>query len=235
MIINGETYGIGIMTYSKRREYITNLINDIRNQSEIPIYIAVNCDYKLPFDDEYRRFMLELCMEYSEVYCSFYLKFRGCAKIWNDLIINTSYDNLIILNDDVSMKNNFISDLIAHQVNTNNNTVLKINNGWTGFCVNKNFMKRVGFFNENYIGIGFEDTEFVWRLGEFPYFMSTDFISLTKESVNTFPNMENLEPNGQKVYSSYNNELINRKAIASRETNFRPYEDVYDNNFDRIF
>ena len=115
MIVNNQTYGIGIMTYSKRKTYIENLLCDIRLQSNIPVYLAVNCDFKQPFDENYRNFILELCRKHPAVFVSFYLKFRGSAKLWNDMIVNTSYDNLIIMNDDVRLHNNFINDFVHIQ------------------------------------------------------------------------------------------------------------------------
>lgn len=235
MIINNESYCIGIITYSKRKEFIKNLLNDIRLQSEIPIYLAINCDYNQPFDDEYRKFILELCLQYNNVYPSFYLKFRGSAKIWNDILINTSYDNILILNDDGRVKNNFINDIINHKISTNNNTILKTNSGWASFIVNKKYIQSVGYFNEYYIGIGFEDCELVKRVGEFPSFDSGDWVDLHHESKNTFPkNEENQE---EKKYSIFNKNIFNNNynIYSPSQINFRPYEYFYEENYDKIF
>lgn len=234
MNVNDQSYCIGIMTYSKRKEYIKNLINDIRLQSEIPIFIAVNCDYGKPFDEEYRQFMLELCSKHKLVFPSFYLKFRGSSKLWNDMIVNASYDNLIILNDDVSLKNQFIENFIKYKIDTQNNSILKVNSGWAGFCVNKTYIKSAGFFNEQYLGIGFEDSEFVRRHGDFPTYTTNDFLDLTNESLGTFPNMENVSHPSEKRYSVYNYRLINN-GVVGNNTNFRPYETEYDDKFDKIF
>lgn len=228
-------YAIGIMTYSKRRTFISDLLSDIRSVSEIPVYLAVNADYQVPFDDDYRKFILELCASYKHVYASFYLTFRGSSKLWNDMIINTSADNLIIMNDDARVKNTFLHDLIAHKESTDNNKILKVNNGWACFCVNKEFIKSVGFFNEKYLGIGFEDMEFVRRVSEFPSFHSEDFVDLNFESVSTFPKMENVFDAHKKSYSSYNHNLIQRNEVGDEGKSFRPYEDIYDKNFDQIF
>jgi hypothetical protein len=234
MIIDGQTYGIGIMTYSKRKEYIKNLLDDIRRQSEIPVYIAVNCNYGQQFEEDYRSYMLELCSKYTSVFPSFYLKFRGSSKLWNDMIVNTSYDNLIILNDDIRLNNTFIQDFINYKIANNNTSILKVNNGWAGFCVHKNYIKAAGFFNEQYLGIGFEDSEFVRRHGEFPAFMSQDFVDLAYESVSTFPKMENVTNQHDKRYSGYNHALINNGVLGTG-INFRPYENEYDEKFNQIF
>ena len=235
MIVNGESYCIGIITYSKRRTYIENLLDDIRVQSDIPVYITINCDYGKPFDEDYRNFILELCRKHKSVYPSFYLKFRGSAKLWNDMIVNASYDNLIIINDDARIHNNFISDFIDYRNEVIKvNEVLKVNDGWACFCVNKNYIKSVGFFNEYYLGIGFEDAEFSKRVKEFPAYTTKDFVDLGTESVSTFPKMENITKQEDKVYSRYNHHLYNSEEI-DRTINYRPYEAVYDEKFDVIF
>ena len=179
MIINNESYAVGIFTFSKREEYLAELVNDIRKDNDtIPIYLAVNCDYNKSFDEEYRKFILNLSSSFFAVYPSFYLKFRGTSKIWNDIIVNTAHDNVFVLNDDVRIKSGFFDEIINHKISTNNNSILKFDKTWCGFLVNRNFMKSAGFFNERYQGIGFEDTEFVRRHGDYPFLMTDKFVNL---------------------------------------------------------
>jgi hypothetical protein len=229
MIINNESYAVGIFTFSKRKEYLAELVNDIRKDNDtIPIYLAVNCDYNP----------------------SFYLKFRGTSKIWNDIIVNTAHDNVFVLNDDVRIKSGFFDEIINHKISTNNNSILKFDKTWCGFLVNRNFMKSAGFFNERYQGIGFEDTEFVRRHGDYPFLMTDKFVNLYDEAMDTFPTMENNQNSWRKVnvntiinktqvvekqYCSYNRQLFNSGEIADRSVNFRPWETFYDNDFDKIF
>jgi|688.fasta_scaffold181859_3 hypothetical protein len=234
MNVNNQTYCIGIMTYSKRKEYVTTLIEDIRKQSTITIYLAVNCDYNEEFDDDYREYILNLCLQHKNIYPSFYLKFRGCAKIWNDIVINSCYDNCLILNDDCRILNNFINDIIQFKISNNINTIVKTNKCWSSFLVNKNYLTEVGFFNEYYIGIGFEDSEFIRRLGEYTSYITTDWISLTEQSKQTFPGNETLLDDDAKQYSSFNHRLFHSGFIGSDE-NFRPYEKYYMDNYNQIF
>ena len=235
MIINNKSYCVGIMTYSKRREYVTTLIDDIRKQSTIPIYLAVNCDYGLEFDNDYRNYILQLCLRYENVYPNFYLKFRGCAKIWNDIVINSSYDNCLILNDDCRILNNFINDIIQFKISTKTDTIVKTNSCWSSFLVDKKYLTEAGFFNEYYIGIGFEDTEFVHRLGEYISYDTSDWISLTEQSKQTFPRNETLSTDHPKQYSSFNHRLFDNLKLISKGENFRPYEKYYMDNYNQIF
>lgn len=237
MIVNNESYCIGIITYSKRKEFIKNLLNDIRLQSEIPVYLAVNCDYQQSFDNNYRNFILDLSLKYDNIYPSFYLKFRGLAKLWNDIIINSCYDNILMLNDDGRVKNNFINDIINYKIAINNTTILKTNNLWASFIVNKQYIQSIGYFNEYYLGMGFEDSELVRRVGEFPAFMSEDWIDLNRESVETFPKNETKQGPEWKYYSSFNSNLFNNhySEYTIPGANFRPYESFYEENYNKIF
>lgn len=234
MIVNNESYCIGIMTYSKRKEYVKLLIEDIRKQSDITIYLAINCDYKQEFDNNYRKDMLNLCMQYDNLYPCFYLKFRGCARVWNDIIVNANYDNCLILNDDCRVVNNFIRDIIEYKVSNNIDSIVKTNKCWSSFLVNKKFIQQAGFFNEHYLGVGFEDTEFVHRVGEFPSFDTENWISLTDESKQTFPGNEESNLSDSKNYSSFNAQLF-ANGVIGRGQNFRPYEIFYDTNYNNIF
>jgi len=235
MIVNNESYCIGIITYSKRKEFIKNLLDDIRLQSEIPVYLAINCDYQKSFDNDYRNFILNLCLEYSNIYPSFYLKFRGLTKLWNDIIINSCYDNVLLLNDDGRIKNNFINDIINYKITTNNDNILKTNNGWSSFIVNKKYIQSVGYFNEHYLGMGFEDSEFVKRTREYPTFMSSDWVDLYHDAKQTFPKNENNA--GEKEYSNFNKHIYHNEfgTYSSPGINFRPYESFYEENYNKIF
>lgn len=245
MLNNGKSYCIGIVTYSKRKEYVERLIDDLRKQTTTSIFLAINADYKKDFDNKYRNFILNLCAKYENVYPSFYLKFKGLAKLWNDLIINCGHDNCIILNDDIIIKDGFINNLIQHKERIGNNTIMTTNNMFCAFVVNKNFMDSIGYFNEYYIGIGFEDYEFHRRMrrlnllvdGDIQTFKTNDFVNLTEESVSTFIGNENNKPGDSKTYSNVNNVIFHSGTIEGEgmDLHFRPFEKFYEANYDNIF
>jgi hypothetical protein len=190
-----DNYCVGILTFSKRKKYIENLLKQIRLDSEIPVYLCINCDYNQPFDPKYRDFILKLCLKHKNVYPLFYLKFRGLSKAWNDMVVNSCYDNMIIMNDDSTIQSGFFDEIVnqyEHLYENEPKQILKINNGWACFIVNKEYLTSVTFFNEKYIGIGFEDAEFVRRHGEFPEYVTEKFIDLASEleSLNSFQKMK---------------------------------------------
>jgi len=126
--------------------------------------------------------------------------------------------------------------MISYNLKSRNiNSIVKTNSCWSSFLVNKNYLTNAGYFNEYYIGIGFEDTEFVHRIGEFISYDTNDWISLTEESKRTFPGNESAEINSSKHYSSFNHRLFDETRLISVGENFRPYEKFYIDNFNQIF
>lgn len=233
-----DNYCVGILTFSKRKKYIENLLNQIRLDSDIPVYLCVNCDYNQPFDPKYRDFILKLCLKHKNVYPLFYLKFRGLSKAWNDMVVNACYDNLIIMNDDSTIQPGFFDEITNQyeQLYANETKrILKINNGWACFIVNKEYLTSVTFFNEKYIGIGFEDAEFVGRHGDYPGHMTEKFIDLASEpeSFNSFPKNENITMQSEKSYTSINIEIFHSNSRDHQ--NPKPYEQFYVENYNKIF
>lgn len=230
-----SNYCIAITTFSKRQKYIKTLVESIRAQSDIDIYLCINCDYKEPFNEEYRKFILGLCLEYTNIYTTFYLKFRGLTKMWNDAIINGCKQYTCIMNDDVVVTEGFIDELITN--NESNSTILKVNHGWACFVVNKEYLESSGFFNEYYIGIGYEDSDFVRQRGEMPGFYTDKFIDLgsESESLNSFPKKveEVLVNQSDKIYSTFNINLYHANGIEY--VNPRPCESYYTQNSNSIF
>ena len=103
---------ICVVTHSKRFEIFKQTLQSIREQTNIPIYVAVNGDYKKDFDESYRKSILQECLKYEKVYLSIYLQFRGLSKIWNDCIINCSADHVIVSNDDIQIEQGFFDEFL---------------------------------------------------------------------------------------------------------------------------
>lgn len=224
---------ICIVTYSKRFEVFMKTLQRIREQTNLQIYIAVNGDYGKDFDDVYRNAILNECLKYQNVYCNFYLSFRGLSKIWNDCIINTGANDLIITNDDIVIGDNFINSFIQYINSRSNKTLFRVNNSYSTFYVNKQYIDQCGYFNENYLGIGWEDTEFTRRnnSGEYESFNTDLYTNLSSE-------YNDLSTQGASLacvkYHNYNRHLFETYGPAYN-TNFRPYEKIYMDQYDNFW
>ena len=102
-------YSIGIVTYVKRYEkYFTKLIKQIKLlRPDVEIIVCVNGEHEQKFDQGYRSEILRFLSNYNNIYPSFYPNFRSLSKLWNCCLINSSNDNVLLLNDDISIINFF--------------------------------------------------------------------------------------------------------------------------------
>jgi predicted glycosyltransferase involved in capsule biosynthesis len=156
---------IAITTFSKRFDYVSNLIPQIRFFSEAPIMIIVNGEKEGKLDDVYLKKMLSLCSKYNQVYPVFFQETRGLSKMWNTAIVNSFYDNILLLNDDIEIKSQDIFDFCDFIINSKTFSGLtKINGSYSHFVVNKQLMEEVGYFDERLMGFGEEDGDITYRL-----------------------------------------------------------------------
>jgi hypothetical protein len=151
---------IGITTFKERFDsHFKSLLNDIKGT---PAIISVNSSYKKGLCDEYRKKMLKLLSEYDNVSPIFYQQMRGCAKMWNDLIIHSPTEHILICNDDIRILN--IEKLIKNCDDmSKNHNFFTINNCMSHFVISKKFAIEIGWFDERFLGFGHEDGDMIWR------------------------------------------------------------------------
>jgi hypothetical protein len=156
---------IAITTFSKRFKYISNLIPQIRFFSDSPIIIVVNGEKDGKLDDEYIKNMMSLCLKYNQIYPIFFQETRGLTKLWNTAIINSFYDNILLLNDDIEIHTSDIFDFCKFKLSDNSFTgISKINGSFSHFILNKQTIEEIGYFDERLLGFGEEDGDITYRL-----------------------------------------------------------------------
>lgn len=224
---------ICIVTHSRRFKIFEQTLRSIKAQTDLPIYIAVNGDYGKTFDNNYRLQLLQLCAEFDNVYCSFYLTFRGLAKIWNDCIINCGAEHVIVTNDDIIINDGFISEFLTHIEQTPTKQLIRVNDSFSTFYINKQYIDSAGYFNEYYLGIGWEDFEFTKRNieGVYPTYMTDKYQNLSDQYRDLVDQSASIEAN---KYHKYNHNLFVNQAIIP-DVNFRPYEKCYMDNYDSFW
>lgn len=158
-----EPFSIGITTYNKRFDkYFKPLIKQIRRKFKGDIIVCINANHQEEFDQNYRQKMLEFLSDYDRVYPMFFTDFRSLAKLWNNCLINSPTNHLLLLNDDVSIKDEFFTHL-PNAIVQNNYQSFKINGSWCFVFLNREEVANVGWFDERFLGIGYEDTDFEAR------------------------------------------------------------------------
>ena len=156
-------YTIGITTFSKRLNFVTELVKQIRQFTSEDIIITVNGDYKSEFNNEYRKAILTLCLQYDNIYPIFFTEFRSLAKMWNTIAVHSKNDLLCIMNDDVEIT---ADNLFTRLGNTSVETfeaLAMINYSFSHYVVTKQLLEKVKYFDERFLGFGSEDGDMMFR------------------------------------------------------------------------
>lgn len=85
------------------------------------------------------------------------------SKLVNDCIVSSSYDTIIICNDKARPTASVIEKIIA-MLDEGWGLVAPYRFGFFGF--KKDLIRKIGFFDERYIGGGYEDNDMILRLKE---------------------------------------------------------------------
>lgn len=156
---------IGITTFSKRFDFLGKLIRQIRSFVDHPIILIVNGEKDGKTSDDYMKKIFSLCGEYKQIYPTLFLETRGLSKMWNTIVVQSPYDNILILNDDIEITNPelfHISERIFKDDNFQG--ITKFNNSFSHFLVDKKIIEDLDFFDERLLGFGEEDGDISYRM-----------------------------------------------------------------------
>lgn len=246
---------IGITTFKHRfDQYLVPLLNTIKTiDKDIEVIIAINGEHKEPFDNKYRRSVLEFISKFDNTFPIIYPTFRSLSKMWNNIIINSTNDYILLLNDDVTITDvNFINN-IKGLANSGNS--FKINGSWSHAVLYKWTVETLNWFDERLLGIGEEDGDFEWRYQEYynqkfenkytngivnHVDMSHAPLNITAGSSGKYSKF-NRETLFNIIYSIDNNRgkslgMIGEKLIYNSETAYKqyPYEWFYEKNKEKL-
>ena len=204
---------IGITTFEGRFEkYFKPLLESIvKFAPEIEVIVAVNGEHGKPFSESYRKDMLTFLSDKPNVYPVFFPEFRGLAKLWNTLLVNSTGNYVLILNDDVQIENPlFVNDIVAVLKETKGRTFY-INWSWSHFVACKKEIDALGYFDERLLGIGEEDGDMTWRyLDAFgfriPNFDISGFVNYSSDTMQEKP--ENILCHSGTKYSQFNRDFV---------------------------
>lgn len=161
--IQKHEFAIGITTYSKRFErFLKPLIAQIRTHSNALIIVCVNGDYNSKFDEKYRREILEFIVQYNDIYISLHPNFRSLAKLWNEILVKSPLDSVLLCNDDIAVTAQFFDDL-NRAIAQNKGKSFKMNTSWSHIFLNRREVCEMGWFDERFLNIGHEDIDFEVR------------------------------------------------------------------------
>ena len=160
-----NNFDIGITTFSLRLDMVSDMVKKIREFGvDNNILICVNGEKDGNFDEEYRKNILNLCLEYKNVFPIFFVEIRGLSKMWNSLLIHSVKDDILLLSDDVVLYNSNMFDVVSEHIESNDYFgISKINGTFAHVVVNKKFIDDLGYFDERLLGFGEEDGDITYR------------------------------------------------------------------------
>lgn len=212
-------FSIGITTFKRRLGMVEKLVHQIKEyRPDVEIILAVNADYKEPFDNAYRKSILNLCAEYDDIYPVIFPQFTGLSKMWNTIILNASEEFILVMNDDLELSGDVFAD-IDKRINDicdkhrTSGEIFTINNSFSYYVCSKRIIDELGYFDERLLAFGEEDGDIVWRYIK-KYHKSIDNLKIEgiKNQAEGYliahPNMEVANVHGRRLVPKFNRNFI---------------------------
>lgn len=158
-----KNYSVGVVTYHARFEkYFIPLIEKLASvfpDKEILCIINGHPDRTLQIN--YLNSVTAFLSKFKNVRYLTYDTNQSLAKCWNQLIIMSRTEKIIIMNDDTQ-----IADLFRQEFETKviDKSFSTMNASWSHYLISKGIVKKIGWFDERLLGVGFEDSDYVLRI-----------------------------------------------------------------------
>ena len=211
--LSPKDISIGITTFEARFDrYFVPLLKRLREYCANEIIVAVNGEHERPFDEVYRRNILQCLAAQENVYPVVFPRFRGLSKLWNSIIVHATHDHILMLNDDIMINRpEFLEDICA-ALRRNDGRMFRINGSWSHFLVTRSEMDELGYFDERLLGIGEEDGDMTWRYAqkygrEIANVKIRGFENFAAESVHTYKPV-NIQTHSGSKYSLFNRKFV---------------------------
>jgi len=215
-------FSIGIVTFEKRyNNFFKPLLKSIKSfLPNVEIIVFVNGNLNNQFNNEYRKEILNYCASFENVFPHVCTEFRSLSKLWNNILIFSSNEQCLILNDDVTLTKQFFENLsYINKINEYNS--FTINKTWSHVMINRRQIAEVGWFDERLLGVGEEDGDMQFRYekkfnNNFPNYNIEGAINHISDIVDN-----NIKKNNLSKYASFNREFINKKYIVDYENGIK--------------
>jgi hypothetical protein len=163
-------FNITITTFRHRFELFKGLVESIRKyNNESNIIIEVNGNTNSPFDETYREQLYTFLSKQNKTFLKVWPEFRALAKQWNDGIISSTTEYVLILSDDIVIKNETFFEDVTTGIERYKG-LFTINRKQYEGCpnfgvmvVNQDEMHELGYFDERLLGLGKEDADMTMR------------------------------------------------------------------------
>ncbi|OGG66097.1 hypothetical protein A3I99_02035 [Candidatus Kaiserbacteria bacterium RIFCSPLOWO2_02_FULL_45_11b] len=214
--MNETQYSIGVVTYHARFEsYFKPLIRQlVRIFPDKEIICVINGHPDRTLQINYLKKVVAFLRSFPNVRHLTYDTNQSLSKCWNQVIILSPTERILLLNDDTQVSELFRTELDAI---IGNSEVFTINRSWSHFVISKTTIKKVGWFDERFPGIGQEDGDFAYRMA----MQNVDLKNIDFTGIRNFvaeqenPSWSEVSPvvSGTR-YSDINREFFNKKWLT---------------------
>lgn len=202
---------VGVTTYQPRYEewLIPLLRNGLPNSLDRHWVVAINGirdtaaqgAYLQRFEQEWRGTPRLTCIAHPTAV--------GIAQLWNEIVQASPTRFVLILNDDLTLEPCFWSWLAT--VGGCERGLTKINGIWSHFIVDRRLLERIGWFDETFCEIGFEDFDYegrMWVEGIWPTVATCPFIR------HEWLKSEETSFEGERIWDKYS--MVNRCRFGEK-------------------
>lgn len=206
--MDSNKYTIGVVTYHARFEkffkpLIEKLVRIFPDREIVTVLNGhPNQTLQLKYLDEASKFL----SRFENIRYIAHTDHQSLSRCWNQIVILANTEDILILNDDTNVSELFRSELEPH---VGENLLTTINQSWSHFILRKEIVRQVGWFDERYLGVGYED-------GDYAYRMTMSGIKLSDLHCDGVRNFvaKNLNPGWQNISNTSNG---NKYAEINRE------------------
>ncbi len=218
-------YSIGVVTYVKRFEqYFKPLVLNLEKYfPEVEKNYVLNGFYDQDIQKNYLEKAKAFLATTSAHKVVAYNENQSLSKCWNQNILNSDRKKILILNDDVVIRRPFRWCLELQMPFHKSAT---INRSWSHFFISKDVIKKVGWFDERFPGVGYEDADYALCLALAEG--KTDIKTHARPNIyclglhniiskNDDPGWKKVSTNFNGKYATSNQEFFHRKWEVSAE------------------
>jgi hypothetical protein len=156
-------YSIGVVTYIKRFDsYFVPLVRQLER-----VFPGVQKNYILNgyYDQQQQQAYLAKAKAFLKTTSASnvvaYEDHQALAKCWNQLILHSREEKVVILNDDVEVYPTF-KWFLNLQIGRFDSAT--INRSWSHYFISKSTVRNIGWFDERLAGNGMEDGDYAMRM-----------------------------------------------------------------------
>jgi glycosyltransferase involved in cell wall biosynthesis len=218
---------IGITTFEARFErYFVPLLSKIKEHApDNEVIVAINGEHQQLFGEEYRRRILEFVAGHQRVFPVVFPQLRGLSKLWNTIVIHSSQDYVLMLNDDIMINDTGFLENICSAIRKNHGRTFLINRSWSHFLVSRQELDDLGYFDERLLGIGEEDGDMTWRYihrygNPITNVRMKGFVNYAEDTVNSYKPV-NIQTHSGSKYSLFNRRFMFSEKYALDPTGIR--------------